>query len=162
MKTFEFEIIDSTTPMVEDNFYKWLDEQPNDSTYGEGEPTTIKAYLRSLGFDDKQHKIDEEHYERLKYIGQSFFTNWMPDRKTEFELTDLFKQGEGDSFWVRDSPFKRGVPTKKLVDMLEQRGLIYHLSPQNYYFEVIRNRLHIKYQHIIGGRRVCKLKGIRS
>ena len=48
-------------------------------------------------------------------------------------------------------------PTAILRHILKDLSLVYDVHPQHYYFEITNGYLFIKYQSIIGSRRIAKL-----
>lgn len=84
------------------------------------------------------------------------------------ELLELtYRSGKFNSRMHRDEVELNGfhisskagkfTATKKLQELLEDRGLVYQLNPFNFYFEIINKRLFIKYQYLIGSRLICNL-----
>lgn len=158
LKAFEFDIIDRDTPIKEDNSIKWYHDTKQ--LNNQSAIDLVCKYLDSLGFVVGEHKVSESDMNLLCSIAKVYLDGWIPDR-TPFNLESLFttEVNKYGSYWLRgNGDNDHYYLSDKLIKLLEPRGLIYELSPDNYYFEIIQNRLYIKYQHIIGSRKVCYLK----
>lgn len=149
MKTFFVNVIDNKTPLNKDDLFAWA--KLNQITNHTNSTQVVCDYLESLGFIKGEHKISEETFAILKMVAGLYLDTWLPDY-TVFNIDELLV--DGGNFWFRNND-SRVKPTDKLINLLSDRGLVYSLEPRNYYFEVINNYLFIKYQHIIGSRRIC-------
>jgi len=70
--------------------------------------------------------------------------------KTPIALTELFKKGKEFSF---------GDPTEKLKRIFEKEFFLgKELKSCNFYFEIYKDQLYIKYQNIIGSRCIAIIK----
>lgn len=164
---FEFEIIGDNEPMKNDPFYTWLEAQ---NVRVQSHVDAIRKYLESLGFVIKKHRITEENFKRLKLIHQGYMSMWVP-KKEVFSFSDLFELSERkathyDAEIFMNSGFmvygsgkdKRYKATKQLLEIIEYFTPIYAFNSYNYHFEVINGYLFLKYQYILGSRRLCKIK----
>lgn len=70
-------------------------------------------------------------------------------------LTENKDINPGGCFHIWTVLNKSYKPTEKLINILSDGGLIYPLSPQHYYFDIINDCLYIKYQTIIGSRMIA-------
>lgn len=150
-------------PLVEHPFYQWLLD--NEDRIDTRHPCTISQYLTYLGFDIDRHKVDEGGLKTLHYVQYAYGDLWMPTR-TPHSLEELFTPlvpNHRYAYHLRDG--KRTAlgtdhvaPTELLGNLIKLASPIFDLSPDQYYFEVIGDTLFIKYQHIIGSRRLCTVK----
>lgn len=175
LKPFSFDIIDDNTPMKEDNFSKWLNAQDQRMT---NKTDSICQYLDSLGFIAGEHKIKPEEWKRLGYIFECYCTAWKPF-KNVMSFGDIFEEtNKPITDWQNKdilnpvfsfskySKLPTGVYKIKddILSIIEDNiSLVYPLNNYNYYFEVIETingetQLFIKYQLIIGSRRICNIK----
>lgn len=92
---------------------------------------------------------------------------------TTYRLEDLFTHrpdGEANpeawqnkdkhlplNFWIQGCA-GRFDAKPKLIELLENRGLVYSLNEHNFFFKIGSGRLFLKYQFISGGRHVCDLE----
>lgn len=161
----DFPMISSDEPLVSDPFYSWLKDT---ETFKEANQRTsrhnnffesLDLYLStSYGWDVKKHKLTAETIQTLEYVFDIYLRMFTPVRDTE--LNNLLRPTDDKEagFWLRgqDNPSKF-KPTALLRHGLHDMGLVYEIKPEYYYFEIINGYLFIKYQHIIGSRRLCKL-----
>ncbi len=90
------------------------------------------------------------------------YWNFMPkplirsSYKTKVGLDTLLL--DGGLFWLKNSKKDKVKPSAKLKRLLESADLMYNLSPSEFYFEIIKGALYIKYQHIIGSRFIAYVK----
>lgn len=144
-------------PLKDHPFYQWLLENEDEELNDRGKDK-ISDYLAQLGFDIKRHRLDDGQLRTLQYAWQTYGDLWMPTREPQ-RLDDLFFPRETKTrktYWLRG----RGdvVLSTKVVEMIEKAAPIYPLDPIHYYFEVVNHTLFIKYQTIIGSRRLCPIK----
>lgn len=165
---FALEIVDKSTPLNQDNFYKFLQSLPIDESRGRY-TDLVTRYLATLDFDMSIHKLKASDLDTLKHVYEIYQYNWMPVRKP-FQFYDLFGEGwdgQNPNPSLKDTELLTGfcVIGKKglfkikppLYELLQERGLVYPLNPFNFCFEIINDRLWLKYQYIIGQRLVCNL-----
>jgi len=148
-------LIDDITPMNQDNFYKWLNERTERPTSFH---SSLDAYLTPMGYDVEKHFLDSDEFTRLNYIYDAFQDMWTPYKPLALnKLLRPVDEGE-EGFWIMSSMNKeRYKPTGLLRAALKDMSLIHDLNPRNFYFEIINGYLFIKYQTIIGSRRIAKL-----
>ncbi len=90
------------------------------------------------------------------------YWNFMPkplirsSYKTKVNLDTLLL--DGGLFWLKDGKKDKVKPSAKLKRLLKSADLMYQLSPSEFYFEIIKGALYIKYQHIIGSRFIAYVK----
>lgn len=143
-------------PIADHPFYLWLVE--NENILDTRHNLIIFEYLKSLGFDKDKQKVDGDVVDELRMMHDFYCTMWMPTR-IPYRLDELFLPTEG-GYWLRDGKrtelgSDKVSMTHQLRALIEPTSPIYELSPQHYYFEVINGVLFLKYQHIIGSRRIC-------
>lgn len=145
-----------TQPLSQHPFYLWLVE--NEHTMDTRHSSILSQYLDRLGFVVTQHTLDPEVVDELRMVKDFYCSMWMPTR-LPYSLDELFLPTEG-GYWLRDG--KRTElgsdtvsVTRQLRVLIDRTSPIYELGPDNYYFEVINGVLFLKYQHIIGSRRIC-------
>jgi hypothetical protein len=117
----------------------------------------INIYLESLGFKLGTDKLKEDDYKFLKHVlDHSFYS--LPECKEALSFNDLFAPSrEGFYIFNKQGQFNA---SKKLLDIVENSGWIYNVSPDTTYFELNGNRLFAKYQHILGSRFICNITGV--
>lgn len=154
--------------MINDPFYKWLSD--NNVDLSSNFFDQFDLYAANFGFIKGENIISEENLKNLEYVYKYYCDLWIPER-TPQKLSDLFsdtipneKIGNYDNqneivlggFWVRELDGKKTIQPK-LLSIIEKHCGIYALNCFNYYFEVINGFLFLKYQSIIGSRRLCKV-----
>lgn len=151
-------------PLRDHPFYQWLLAH---ETEGERSQGTLQEYLKELGFDIAKHSLDSVQLDTLHHAEGAYHDLWMPKREPQ-AMGDLFRLNHvdplsgnhGDLYWIRypNHQHQYGRPTSKLVDLIDKAAPVYPLHPDHYYFEVIHHTLFIKYQYILGSRRLCPIK----
>lgn len=140
-------------------FYQWL--IANEGELDTRRPKVVEDYLQSLEFDFMAHRIAPSDYDLLCTIWGAYCRLWMPCREPQ-TLDDLFVESHGrQSFWLSGTKFKGAGevwPTDALKEMIEKTDPIYPVDPDHYFFEVINGVVYLKYQKIIGSRRLCLLE----
>jgi len=148
-------------PINQHPFYRWLVE--NEQTLDTRGAGILSQYLDHLGFVVTRHTLDPEVITELRMVQDFYGTMWMP-RREPAALKELFIPGNQDIhhdlFWLRDGNrtelgSDKVALSDTLRDLIDLTSPIYELSPRDYYFEVIKGVLFLKYQHIIGSRRIC-------
>lgn len=144
-------------PLTEHPFYAWLVH--NEDRLDTRHHAARMQYLATLGFDIRQHRLSEEDITTLKYVEDIYGSLWMPTR-TPQRLVELFIPAtKGDSaFWLSGvDTMDKVTPTPALTNLIEATGPIYPLAPEHYYFELSDTTLLLRYQQIIGSRRLCEI-----
>ena len=137
---------------------KWI--RANNIGREHNDMDVVDMFLDSLGFDKDKNIADSDQLKHMLTGVKISMRAWMPTFKKQ-KLDTLLKDGGGFSLWQSDT---RKKITPKLMGYIEEFTLVYPLEPKHFYFTIInrddgRNFLHIKYQHIIGGRTLCELEG---
>ena len=145
-------------PIADHPFYLWLME--NENTLDTRSASILSQYLDHLGFVVTRHTLDPDVITELRMVHDFYSSMWMPTR-TIYRLDELFIPTEG-GYWLRDGSrtelgSSKVSMTHQLRALIEEVSPIYELGPDNYYFEVIKGVLFLKYQHIIGSRRLCPI-----
>lgn len=165
MKTpFKIETVNDDESLCNDKFYAWLDaKEEKQNIFIE----SIFEYVESLGYDKDKHELGEDNFNTLRYVFDVYHSSYEPLHPKR--LRDLFNIMDKDSssnrgnkiYWIRndDGEDLQGKLKPKFKEFLNKLGVIYELSPDNYYFEIIKGKLFIRYQYIIGSRRICTVKG---
>ena len=167
---FPVEVIDTVTPISQEPYFQFLEALPTENGIVEY-INTIKQYLGPKGFNLAEHILAPRVTEIFKMCHEVYAEGWLPDR-TPMALEDLFDRtdqvGPMANYQSKDAMETRGFTIfgkpgrynarAKLVKLLENRGLVYALNPYNFYFQINQDQLLIRYQFILGSRRVCNLK----
>lgn len=151
----------SDKPLTDHPHYQWLVD--HEDTIDARHTQAMSQWLAEQGFDIKRHRLDPDQLTTLEYAHHQYLNLWMPTRKAH-TLRELFiplGTNHQGGYWLRDGKdmpsllTDKVVPTEMLGNLIHLVDPIYPLSPAHYYFEVIKGTLFIKYQHIIGSRRLC-------
>jgi hypothetical protein len=166
MKTFTLTDfgIDPAAPMSESTFYKFMIETEHNQPGHRWNVffDAFDAFTATHGFRLNVDRVTEDTLTTLNHIHDTYNHSWVPVRES-LPFGELFTPATDprsrDAFsFSYTGPKGRFTPTPRLVELLSNRGLVYDLEPANYYFEIIKGGvLFIKYQHIIGSRRVAYL-----
>ena len=159
-----FPLIDSDQPLVSDQFYAWLKDaetfKPANQRITRHNDffESLDLYLSGYGWDIKKHKLSESSLKTLEYVFDIYQNMFTPIRDMPLHSLLRVTDDKEKGFWLygKDERYK---PTALLRDGLNNLGLVYDVEPKHYYFQIINGYLFIKYQTIIGSRRLCKLKG---
>ena len=147
-------ILASDQPMAHSDFYKWLNKsvaRHNDFF------VAMDMYLNEVAaFDIKRHKIDPDDLQSLEYVFSYYSAMYTPIRNAT-RLRALLRPSDDDDAFRCGGVDYRVKPTGILRHILRDLGLVYEVTPQTYYFEIINGFLFIKYQSLIGSRRIAKL-----
>ena len=150
---FKFNIVSSNEPMSNDPFYHWLDKRYNSCKINviSREHPDWYYYLMDIGFDVNIHIVTEESLNILKNIEGHWFrcTPWFEPKSK----TDLFFNANHLKGIIGG-----GNATNELAQMVIDSGWIYDVTPETTYFEITNGYLFAKYNLIIGGRKICKIK----
>ena len=152
-KVFNLPTIADDQPMRTSPFYHWLMEQPKRvNVFIEG----LSDYVNELGYDKTQHKLDSDELQSLRYVFVHYGDMWTP---VPFPVTlDALLSPSTDSdaltLMGTDTRYK---PTEALTDVLDGLALVYPAMHKYIYFEIIRDSLFVKYQTILGSRRIANL-----
>lgn len=153
---FDVPMIANDAPLSSHPFADWLRDNV---TYGDYYSIISLQcrYLDDLGFITGKHSVSDDWFTQTQYVADAYCRSMCPGGDTRYTLSDLFEPSE-DGYLVRGMEQKQAIkPT--LLAMLERTSCIYPLEPVHYYFEIVQNdRLFIKYQSIIGDRKVCLLE----
>ena len=159
-----FPLVSDTEPLNTDQFYKWLTEgdrlnpvcthQTRHNDFFE----CLDAYLSQYGYSKDAHILTSESLKTLRYVFEIYQLWFTPIKSTAFHnLLRLTDEG-GYYVYGKGAAGERYKLTALLRHVLgEKMGLVYPLDPRNYYFQLTGDYLFIKYQQIIGQRRLCQL-----
>lgn len=154
-------------PMCDSPYAKWLD-----LNYDRQAKLDISdvvywpcKYLDAIGMpEDGSYRVTESFFTTGKYITEAYIRGWVPT-KDQLDLNELLpNSGHPGGFYVSNIGGESyySNPRAKLLKILDNyQSLIYALDPRHYYFKVQYGALFIKYQYIIGGRRIALLKDIK-
>lgn len=152
-QVFSFPQVSPNEPMVNDPFYHWLNARYNSCKVNviNREHPDWYCYLTDIGFNSDVNIVTEESLAMLKNIEDHWFnqTPWFEPRSKE----ELFYNTNH-----LDGTIGAGNATHELVQMVINAGWIYDVTPETTYFTVIQGYLFAKYQSILGGRKICKVK----
>lgn len=159
--SFAFSIISENEPLSKDAFYAWLSEDENNPRIkGNQREHMILCYLESLGFIKGEDKITEKELQILQYIEEHWHRTF--PRLPSSKFSDLFPVPDSEHGYyvagnVKGKLHNKYLLGKDLILAINETGMIYRLSPENYYFEIINGNLFIKYQQILGSRFICNI-----
>lgn len=183
MNSFSLPASDSeTTPIKETSAYKWFTSNPN--LRSSSNMDLVCEYLDSLGFVTGEDKVTEDELSRLNLFCEEAYRNradlngtvdagdlFEPVTDEEWKETAYYEKDLFNPFFSIDTLLANDLEisagkyraTALLVDLIRQEGCIYEINPFNIYFQVITTvngdkNLHYKYQYIIGGRKLCRIK----
>ena len=166
MKT-QFELVENeNTPMCDYEVVQFAKD--SGIGYRTKVPTmkVVQGYLFSKGYDEKKHFLSPGDFKSLKVVIEHYYSALCPLEGPE-DIRNLFNivgKNAGGAYWInrpgRSTMY--GTPTNELTNAVNELGLIYKLTPDNFYFQVNNDRLYIKYQSIIGSRKVANLKECRT
>ena len=146
--------IASDAPMNTSPYFKWLMKSV---TRHNSFFTSLESYLAPGGYDKKLHTLDPIEYKSLECIFNHYSAMYTPIKnpcRIRALLDPTPKSDNGFHLWGDDCPQHI---TTILKYVLNDLGLVYDITPQNYYFEVKNGYLFIVYQQILGSRRLAKI-----
>lgn len=167
----EFSLDEDITLSLKDlGFYKYLQNLPCENGIVEFIPS-IQEYLSPMGYSTSTHSLARKTLEMFRFCYGEYVRLWVSDT-TQFEFDDLFEfietpnaegyycQHEFESLEGFTISWKEGkyIIKPKLKALVDKLSIIYRLNPQNYFFEIQKDKLIIRYQFILGSRTVCNLK----
>ena len=150
---FDLPTIADDQPMNTSPFYHWLMEQPKRvNVFIEG----LSDYVTGLGYDKALHKLDSDQLESLRYVFVHYGDMWTPIREP-IQIDALLSPSTDTDALTLMGTDTRYKPTEALTDVLEGLALVYPAMHKYIYFEIIRDCLFVKYQTILGSRRIANL-----
>jgi hypothetical protein len=161
-KEFKLNVVSNSQPLSQDAFAEYIKTNVWD-TYWEEKHSfigTVTAYLESLGYSRQHHYLPEGVFRTLQNVYDVMVIN-VPATTEPLTVKELFLEPDNLSpeFWVRGLPEgEYAIPTEKLTELVSKTRAIYQLNPRHYYFEIVKGRVWLKYQHIIGSRFICTIK----
>lgn len=162
---FKFRTVGPREPMVNDPFFWWLTRN-----YAPNSRKThidyIDAYMSEMGWDIDRHIIDGDQLDTLQNVLSFYADVYMPDL-SPFTKDDLFVPASNDdqgAFFVWDKDSKQNESKKntspvlaRLLNQHFKNRVIMDINSENFFFEIAAGHLFLKYQTIIGGRRICRV-----